>query len=182
MEFTFKCKSSGFIQMEAASRMNSGTWVLGVSGMHHGFPALILKAPRFYSWVHTDARWPSPLADNRWPAGLPGLMGNTNQRAFLYLLGLLSDSEVRQGAEKETDQNTTTKGNRRVEVLRGPTRAWVTRDHSAPFLAFHTCVESGPSYRTLIKKQQWQPQVIHVSSHLSPGLMSPELLLCMHFS
>lgn len=49
MEFTFKCKSSGFIQMEAASRMNSGTWVLGVSGMHHGFPALILKAPRFYS-------------------------------------------------------------------------------------------------------------------------------------
>lgn len=29
MEFNFKCKSSGFIQMEAASRMNSGTWVLG---------------------------------------------------------------------------------------------------------------------------------------------------------
>lgn len=42
-------KAVALFKMEAASRMNSGTWVLGVTGMHHGFSSLILKAPRFYS-------------------------------------------------------------------------------------------------------------------------------------
>lgn len=143
-------------------------------------PPLIVKAPCFYSWVRTDARWPSPLVDSQPPAGLPGLMGNTNQRALPDLLGLLSDSEVRQGAEKEANQNSHQR-QQECWVLRSLSRAWVIRDHSVPFLAFHTRMEPGPSYKTSIQKQQ-RLLKSSKSANTSPVLMSPEFLSCMHFS
>lgn len=59
--------------------INSGTWVLGVTGMLHGFSSSHLKGPIFL-FLSSHRYW--------WPAGLPGLMGNTKQRALLQLLGL----------------------------------------------------------------------------------------------
>lgn len=156
MEFNFKCKSSGFIQMEAASRMNSGTWVLGVTGMHHGFSSSHFKGPMFLFlssyWcllaVPTSrqpvASWP-PWFDRQHQPESPPLPAGL---AF-WFRGL---PRCREGSwSKHNHQR-----QQECWVLCGLTRAWVTRDRSVPFLAFHTCMESGPSYRTFIKKQQWR--------------------------
>lgn len=70
----FKCKSSDFLFKQAASRNESGTWVLG--GYRYAswifLPLFIVKASCFYSWVQTDTCWPSPFVDSGWPASLPG--------------------------------------------------------------------------------------------------------------
>lgn len=110
-----------FVQTEAASRINSGTWVLGVTGVHHGFLSLILKASCFYSWVNTDICWPAPLVDRGWPASLPAQIGSDKQRALL-MPGLAFWVEVSQGAD------------RRRQKHNWPQTAWVLRDCSpSPF-------------------------------------------------
>lgn len=87
--------------MEAASRIDSGTWVWGLQVCIMDSPPLILKASCFYSWVHTDTRWPSPVTDTWWPVGFPGLTGNTKQPALHYLAlwfrGFRGTSRCREG-------------------------------------------------------------------------------------
>lgn len=62
--FFFKCKSSDTLfQQKQHLGMNSGTWVLGDYRYASWIFLLILKASSFYSWVHTDTHWPSPLLD-----------------------------------------------------------------------------------------------------------------------
>lgn len=77
--------------------------------MHHGFSSSHFKGPMF---LFLSSHWCSlavPTSRQQ--------VANTNQRPLLYLLGLPSDSEVHQGAEKEADQNTTTKGSRSAEAF-----------------------------------------------------------------
>lgn len=107
----FKCKSSDFLFKQAASRNESGTWVLG--GYRYAswilLPLFIVKASCFYSWVRTDTCWPSPFVDSGWPASLPG-----------YIRQCQADSPPPparlafcfrgKSRYKEADKNRTTKG------------------------------------------------------------------------
>lgn len=106
-------------------------------------------------------------------------MGNTNQRPLLYLLGLPSDSEVHQGAEQEADQNTITKGSRSAEAFMAQPKPG--SPETFPGLSH--------MHGIWTKLQDIHQEIaMTASSHpsqltsLSPVLMSPELLLCMHFS
>lgn len=101
--------------------------------MHHGFSSSHFKGPMFLFLSSHCAHWPSPPADSRWPAGIPGSMGNTNQRSPPLPAGLAfwfrGPSRCREGSWSKHNHQ------RQQECwsLRGPTKAWVTRDLSWPF-------------------------------------------------
>lgn len=144
--------------------------------MHHGFSSSHFKGPTFlflsshgHSLVSPRAHTGGHLASLIWWA-TPSREPSSSHWACFRFAG-------KSGWEKEAAQ-TRPQGQQEWWVLCGLTKAWVTRDLSVPFLGKDSCLcmEFGPSDKTLIKKEQWWPQVI-----LS-RLLSPELLSCMPFS
>lgn len=134
------------------------------------FPPLIWKAPRFYSWVHTDTRWQALLADTG--GHLASLIWwATPSREPSFSRWACFRFRGKSGWEKEADQ-TQPQGQQERRVLCGPAKE--SLGHQRPLSPF-------PGERQLLMYgtwTKWQERAMMASSH--PELAAVSLAPFVH--